>query len=97
MLADEKTGENRVHAHTLRRVGTTWTAASAYTFESAASTNFVGAEDTVAGATGSYTASWTMTPGVNWQNVLISIVSANASASRSANAANCRAADKPFR
>ena len=64
-------------------VGVTFTAGSGYTFEDAASSNYLAAEDIVAGAAGSYNAAWTVAPSANWQNVLTSVVSANASASSS--------------
>src|SRR5207237_7884925 len=55
-----------------------------YTFESTASSNYLAAEDMVAGPAGTYGASWTTDPAANWQNVLAGIVSANASVSASA-------------
>ena len=61
----------------------TWTAGGGFTYESGASTNNLGAEDAIAGSAGAYTASWSMTPGVNWQNVLMTVVSANAAFSSS--------------
>ncbi|HYR88021.1 MAG TPA: fibronectin type III domain-containing protein [Terriglobia bacterium] len=64
-------------------LGATWTAGTGYTFESLASSNYLVAEDSIAGAAGSYTAGWTLTPATNWQNVLLGVVSANASASNS--------------
>jgi hypothetical protein len=64
-------------------VGVTWTAGATYTFESTASSNYLAAESALAGAAGSYTAGWTMTPATNWHNILTSVVSANASASSS--------------
>ena len=62
-------------------IGATWTAGTGYTFESAASSNYLAAEDAIAGTAGSYTAGWTMAPALNWHNVITSVVSANASAS----------------
>ena len=61
--------------------GVTWTAGSGARFESAASSNYLGAEDLLGASAGAYTASWTTNTAVNWQTVLTGIVSANASAS----------------
>jgi fibronectin type 3 domain-containing protein len=60
-------------------VGVTWTAGAAYTFEGAASSNYLAAEDALAGLPGTYNASWTTDLPVNWQNVLLGVASANAS------------------
>src|SRR2546422_274680 len=62
-------------------VGVTQTAGTGYTFEGMASSNYLAAEDSIASGAGSYSAGWTIAPAANWQNVLLGVVSANASAS----------------